>query len=351
MRRVRSGRPPAGVGQLRLVRADRTPGRVGKRHGEGVWRGSSMNEAVGGVWGTLVLYAGVVLLASLAGGAVPCYLALTHTRLQVAVSLVAGLMFGLALLQLFPHSVEAVGSAHGAALWMVAGFVGMFVLQRFLPFHEHDVVEGQPKSACGHAHAPALLRSGPLGWVGVALGLSLHSVLDGLALASAVAAVDHGHGHGLGLGTSLAVILHKPFCALSVTTLMVASGTARRWYFPVNLAFALVTPLAAVACFWAGRPLWEAHPVWLGYALAFCAGTFLCIACADLLPELQFHAHDRVKLSLSLVVGVMLAVWIGGHAHGPGHVHPDRHGDGAGGATAPVPEAHPSPEVPADKGP
>ncbi|MCS7089982.1 MAG: ZIP family metal transporter [Verrucomicrobiota bacterium] len=268
-------------------------------------------------WGLLLVYCLLALAASVAGGAVPCYLALTHTRLQLAVSLVAGLMFGLALMQLFPHAVEAVGSVGTAANWLVLGFLAMFVLQRFLPFHEHDVAEGQPRSACGHAHAPTLLRSGPLGWVGVAVGLSLHSILDGLALASAVAAVDHGHGHGVGLGTSVAVILHKPFCALSVTTLMVAAGTARAWYLPVNVAFALVTPLAAAGFYVGADPLWDAHPSWLGLALAFCAGTFLCIACADLLPELQFHAHDRVKLSLALVVGVMLAVWIGRHAHEP----------------------------------
>jgi zinc and cadmium transporter len=41
-------------------------------------------------------------------------------------------------------------------------------------------------------------------------------------------------------------------------------------------------------------------------ALAFSAGTFLCIALSDLLPELHFHAHDRVKLSLSLLAGLLL---------------------------------------------
>jgi hypothetical protein len=41
-------------------------------------------------------------------------------------------------------------------------------------------------------------------------------------------------------------------------------------------------------------------------ALAFSAGTFLCIALSDLLPELQFHAHDRFKLSLALLAGFAL---------------------------------------------
>ncbi len=65
-----------------------------------------------------------------------------------------------------------------------------------------------------------------------------------------------------------------------------------------------------------------AHPIWLGYALVFCAGTFLCIACADLLPELQFHSHDRLKLSLALLAGLAIAVAITrfGPAE-PGHDH------------------------------
>ena len=50
----------------------------------------------------------------------------------------------------------------------------------------------------------------------------------------------------------------------------------------------------------------EAAVAWTAAALAFSAGTFLCIALSDLLPELQFHAHDRTKLSLALLAGFAL---------------------------------------------
>ena len=49
----------------------------------------------------------------------------------------------------------------------------------------------------------------------------------------------------------------------------------------------------------------------LGCALAFCAGSFLCIASSDLLPELQFHSHDRFKLSVALLAGLSVAILIG----------------------------------------
>jgi zinc and cadmium transporter len=71
----------------------------------------------------------------------------------------------------------------------------------------------------------------------------------------------------------------------------------------------------------------------LGETLGFAAGTFLCIATSDLLPELQFHRHDRVKLSAALAAGLALA-WstvfleTGGHDHfhvPPGASHADEH--------------------------
>jgi zinc and cadmium transporter len=44
----------------------------------------------------------------------------------------------------------------------------------------------------------------------------------------------------------------------------------------------------------------------VGFALAFSAGTFLLIALSDLLPEVQFHRHDRVPLVLALLIGIVL---------------------------------------------
>lgn len=265
---------------------------------------------------TLACYCALALLAALAGGILPTLFKLTHTQLQAGVSLVAGLMLGLSLLGLLPHSGHELHSIHQAAMWMLAGFLIIFFLQRFLPFHHHDVTAGSPLEPCGHAHSLAERSARNLSWTSVALGLSVHSIFDGLAMAAAVASAKHGQAEALGLGTALAVILHKPFGALAIITLMTTSGAKKSRHL-VNLAFATVTPLGALL-FYAGAGSWaHSHPSWLGGALAFCAGTFLCIAGADLLPELQFHRHDRLKLSLGLLIGLAIAIAITrlGHPH------------------------------------
>lgn len=263
-------------------------------------------------------YCLLAFVAALVGGSVPAWLRLNHTRLQVAISFVAGLMLGLALWGLLPHALEKSPSTIQALQWLVGGFLAMFLLQRFLPFHHHDVAEGSPLEPCGHTHSLAERSARSLNWFGVALGLSLHSVFDGLAMAAAVAAGESAGNKTLGFGAALAVIFHKPFGALAISTLMIASHINRRTQCWVNLAFALVTPLGALLFFLGAGHLAHSQPNWLGAALAFCAGTFLCIACADLLPELQFHSHDRVRLSVALLLGIGMALLIVRFGH-PDH--------------------------------
>jgi len=272
----------------------------------------------------LMVYCVLVLLASLAGGWLLLAVHLTHTRLQLAVSFVAGLMLGIALLHFLPDANEQLHSLDKTVNWMMGGFLAMFFVQRFFHFHHHDLPEGDPEDCCGHdhdhdhadhhadhAHTLADKSAKQLSWVGTVLGLTLHSLLDGLALAASVAAGAEGHAKLAGLGVALVVILHKPFDAMAVSTLMAAGGSSRFMRHVLNGIFALASPLGAVLFYVGASHLAGGNAPVLGCALAFCAGSFLCIASSDLLPELQFHSHDRFKLSFMLLAGLGVAVLIG----------------------------------------
>ncbi len=271
--------------------------------------------------GLLAIYCVLVLLASLAGGWLLLAIHLTHTRLQMAVSFVAGLMLGIALLHFLPDADAQLHSLDRTAGWLLGGFLVMFFVQRFFHFHHHDLPEGDPEDCCGHdhshahghdehAHTLADKSAKQLSWVGTALGLTFHSLLDGLALAAAVTAGAQGHAKFAGLGVALVVILHKPFDAMAVSTLMAVSGKSHFSRHVLNGLFALASPMGAVLFYFGASHLVGGGVPVLGYALAFCAGSFLCIASADLLPELQFHSHDRLKLSISLLAGLAIAIAI-----------------------------------------
>jgi zinc and cadmium transporter len=267
----------------------------------------------------LTVYCLLVLLASLAGGWLLLVIRPTHARLQIATSLVAGLMLGIALLHFLPDAAGQLHSIDRTAAWVLGGFLAMFFLQRFFHFHHHDSPEGDPDDGChghdeagepNHARALADKSAQQLSWVGTAMGLTLHSLLDGLALAAAVTAGTLEHAPLAGLGVALVVILHKPFDAMAVSTLMTAGGSSRFSRHLLNGLFALVTPLGAALFYLGANHLADSNAAFLGCSLAFCAGTFLCIAGSDLLPELQFHSHDRFKLSLALLAGLAVAVAI-----------------------------------------
>ena len=242
----------------------------------------------------LTIYCVLVLLASLAGGWVLLVIRPTHTRLQLATSFVAGLMLGIALLHFLPDAAEQLHSVDRTASWVTGGFLA----------HEHGHDHEH------HAHTLADKSAQQLSWVGTALGLTLHSLFDGLALAASVVAGAQGHAKLAGIGVAMVVILHKPFDALAISTLMTASGSSRFSRHLLNTLFSLVSPIGAILFYLGASHFADSNGALLGCALAFCTGTFLCIASADLLPELQFHSHDRFKLSVALLLGLSVAVII-----------------------------------------
>lgn len=284
-----------------------------------------------------LLYCVLLGLASLSGGWIPRLIQLTHRRMQIAISFVAGVMLGIGLLHLLPHSFFELKSIDKTVLWAMGGFLTLFFLERFFHFHHHDSpveveiqqceAQGHDHSHCDHDHDhvgphdvdhPSV---GNFSWGGAALGMTLHSLIDGVALAAAISAEQHGDQAVAlaGLGTFLAVFLHKPFDSLTIYTLMSAAGWSSKARNTVNTVYALVAPLG-VALFFLGVSNSDSHHQFLGSILGFAAGAFLCIATSDLLPELQFHRHDRVPLSISLVLGIVLAwcimlVETSGHDH------------------------------------
>lgn len=299
---------------------------------------------------TLIGYSAAVVLASVAGGLLPEWVRLTHIRMQKMISFVGGVMLGIAVFHMIPHSLVTLG--HGKidqVMWgVMLGMLATFFLLRSFHFHQHGPADfgilaeeqsGESTHLCsdhshptpgehGHKHKHDHDHGechhegrGATRWMAVLVGLGLHTLMDGIAMASGVVA-EAGHIDHValpGLGIFLAVLLHKPLDAVSITSLMHPVTTPAKRLL-VNMGFALMCPLGAFL-FWGGAigvgGAWGAALA--GWGLAFSAGVFLCISLSDLLPEMEFHSHSRIPLTIALLLGIAAAWAIGlledSHAH------------------------------------
>ncbi len=114
----------------------------------------------------------------------------------------------------------------------------MFFLERFFHFHQHDAPACESSRSTHHEHEhhhrsdddpPGPVLKSSFSWSGALVGMAVHSLIDGIAVAAAIQAeASEDHGMQLaGFGTFLAVALHKPFDSLTIVTLMSASGWSR----------------------------------------------------------------------------------------------------------------------------
>jgi zinc and cadmium transporter len=275
----------------------------------------------------IVLYCIGIAIFSLAGGMLPLSSRVSHLMLQIYLSLSAGAMLGAAFFHMLPESAELAGKNFG--LWTICGVIGLYMIERFLSPHSHDTSESNPHSH-SHEHedhdheehdhdAAAHAAPAVAGWSAV-IGLSIHTLLGGVALGSAVLA----GAKGLGMAVFLATLLHKPADALTISALLIKGGTKRSRVFAVQFFFSSLIP-AGVVLYYFGQSLIAGNleTPFQGAVLAFSAGTFICIALSDLLPEVQFHRHDRGRLFAAVIAGaaIMWATSFFEPEHARGDVH------------------------------
>jgi zinc and cadmium transporter len=292
----------------------------------------------------LVGYCLLILLFSVSGGSVPFLGRITHSRLQLYLTLSAGIMLGAAIFHVLPDAVETSSDQHLSAShplwfgwWIALAVVGLFSIERFVAPHSHEADSGHhghghhehaeqlpaQKGDAGHQHEhghqvhsaepkePRAAAPAVAGWMAV-IGLTIHTFINGVGLAAAVLLDVSKPGLILpGVAIFLAIVLHKPADALAISTVLSRKGVSRRIIALVQFGFALMVPAGVIAFALAERHLnGDLQKQLMGAALAFSAGTFFFIALCDLLPEVQFHRHDRIPLFLSLVVMVALMAGI-----------------------------------------
>ena len=283
--------------------------------------------------GTLVAGIGSVwLAAALSFGALARYT-------QHMLSLAAGALLATAFIRLLPEGLESGVEVHVLSATLLAGLLFFFLLDKAELWHhghEHhpslptldeamvdaDVMHAHPHEHAhagahrhdhvhhaGHGHAAP--RAGG-GWA-VLTGDAVHCFGDGVLIASAFLS-----SRTLGWAATLAVLVHEvPHHMGDLAVLH--QGRRRDWraaLLKVSLAGA-VTALGGLA----GWALVEGLAGLLPYLLMLAASSFIYVALADLIPQLQkrLNARQTAAQILWLLVGMGLVIAVG--LAGPEHVH------------------------------
>lgn len=254
----------------------------------------------------LGIYAGAVLVFTLLAGIWPATRKGPSQAGHTALSVAAGVMLGAAFFHMLPEAVREVGPK--ASYAVVLGFVAIFVLERLVLVHACEMLPGpaDPGSETAHVHVhdpgdddDCADHPQTLGLTAF-VGFSLHTLTDGVALGSAVAAA------GLGPVVLLAIVLHKIPLSFSLAGVLRQEGRKTGAVLGMVGVFGAMVPVGAgIYLLAAGWLSAEGVTHLTPYALAFSAGTFLHVAFSDLLPEI--HRRRRGALPAVAVVAGGLA--------------------------------------------
>lgn len=224
---------------------------------------------------------------------------------QHMLSLAAGALLATAFMHLLPEAFESQASAHDLFAALLAGLVFFFLLDKAELWHhghEHGIGHDHAHSH-DHSHN---VKSG--GWA-VLAGDSVHCFGDGILIASAFMADMR-----LGIVASLAVLAHEvPHHMGDLVVLRQSSNNNQRAAIvKVSMAGA-VTALGGVL----GYALVEQLYGFLPFFLVLASSSFMYVALADLIPQLQKRAalSETAAQIAWLLAGIGLVTLISGVAH------------------------------------
>ena len=229
---------------------------------------------------TILAVAVVTFLSTMAGGIVALR---TTSHLGLLIALGAGVRIGAAFFDLAPESANELGSIETAMTFAAIGFVIFYLLERLTLWH------------VGHEAGIPVERHEHVGVLGAG-GMSVHSLLDGVAIGAAFHA-----GVELGLIVALVVVLHDFSDGIGTVSVLLANdakpSTALRWL----VVDALAPVVGALATF----AITIEGPV-LGAILGSFVGFFLYVGAAELLPEA--HRKERGGMVMVATVAGMLFI-------------------------------------------
>ena len=275
---------------------------------------ATLAAGIGSVWlADALLRLGVRSGAEAASSAGPASVGAQHL-----LSLAAGALLATAFMHLLPEAFESQAAADDLFGVFLIGVVFFFLLDKAELWHHghehsHDHDHGHHDHGLVDRHAADLNAKPAAGW-SLLTGDSLHCFGDGVLIASAFLADMR-----LGVVAALSVLAHEvphhigDLVVLRRAARRDASSAAAAALLKVSLAGA-VTVLGGIAGYFLVGVLQH----WLPFFLVVASSSFVYVALADLIPQLQrrLALRDTAVQVAWLLGGIALVTLVSRLAHG-----------------------------------
>jgi len=248
--------------------------------------------------GTLSAGVGSVLLAALFARA------LMARFTQHLLSLAAGALLATAFMHLLPEAFESDITPQILFMTLLAGLVFFFLLDKAeLWHHGHEHSDGHVHADHDHHHhhhpGDDHQHAGFTGSWAVLAGDSVHAFGDGILVAAAFMT-----NFTLGAAASVAVLAHEiPHHMGDLAVLQRGFGHGRAALLKLCLA-GCVTVIGGFLCYF----LIDGHEAWLPFMLVVASSSYVYVALADLIPQLQkrLSATETAMQIIWLLAGIAL---------------------------------------------
>ncbi|MEK8030308.1 ZIP family metal transporter [Ideonella sp. DXS29W] len=241
-----------------------------------------------------------IVAATLIGGVLSVVIAASMTfavlgkLVKHLVSLSTGVLLATALLHVLPEAFEAPGTdAHALFTTLLVGLLFFFLLEKAELYRHAHHHEGDGHEHHHHFDAEQAGRGG----FSVLVGDSIHNFCDGIIIAAAFLVSPE-----LGATTSLAVILHEIPQEVGDTIVLINAGFSRRKALLYNAASGLTAVVGGVLGYFVVGAWQELFP----YLLVVASSSFIYVAVADLIPQMQRHLPWREMLAQIAWIGAGL---------------------------------------------
>ncbi len=239
---------------------------------------------------------------------------------QHLLSLAAGALLATAFMHRLPEAFESQAGAHDLFATLLVGVVFFFLLDKAELWHhghEHSHAEPAGHDAHhdhhhghhhGHDHGHAHHHGPRAGGWALLTGDSVHCFGDGILIASAFMADMR-----LGVIAAVSVMAHEvPHHMGDLVVLRQSSANRRMALLKVSLAGAVTALGGAVGYFLVGQ-----LQDFLPYFLAVASSSFVYVALADLIPQLQkrLTARETIAQIAWLIAGMVVVMMVSGLAH------------------------------------